>query len=195
LKRIVSLIFSILLVFAVFSDPVLTVKGQTRSCSVEPQTINVAEGDTFTVKIWIRNVDFGFMNSFYFILSWDPSQIQYVNLTLTLVEGWSSTSEVIHSDGYYLHASGPLHNPDTSWVTLTFRCLGAGTTQIMPKTAVIYVDGVGHGCDTLPATINQYVGTVGGISTPINKLEILTPCIALAGLIVVISAVIIKKRK
>ncbi|MGB6680925.1 MAG: hypothetical protein WBF08_06350, partial [Candidatus Bathyarchaeia archaeon] len=36
---------------------------------------------------------------------------------------------------------------------------------------------------------------VGGISTPINKLEILTPYIALAGLIIAVSAIVIKKRK
>ena len=37
---------------------------------------------------------------------------------------------------------------------------------------------------------------VGGITTPINKLEILTPYLALAGLIVVVSAVyVIKRRK
>ena len=38
--------------------------------------------------------------------------------------------------------------------------------------------------------------SIGGLSMPVNKLEILTPCIALAGLIAVISTVyIIKKRK
>jgi WD40 repeat protein len=40
------------------------------------------------------------------------------------------------------------------------------------------------------------VGAVGGIATSINKLEILTPYIALAGLIAVVSAVyVIKRRK
>jgi hypothetical protein len=72
------------------------------------------KGDTFTVKIWIRNVDSGYMNKFYFTLSWDNSQIEYVDRTLTLVEGWSPTSENILSENYYLQASGPLHNPDTS---------------------------------------------------------------------------------
>ncbi|MGB6681558.1 MAG: hypothetical protein WBF08_09600 [Candidatus Bathyarchaeia archaeon] len=36
---------------------------------------------------------------------------------------------------------------------------------------------------------------VGGVVTPVNKLEILAPYIALAGLIAVISAIVIKKRK
>lgn len=195
MKRIISLIFLILLVFAVFSGPIFAVKGQSRSCSVEPQTIDVLKGDTFTVKIWIRNVDSGDMDSFWFLLSWDPSQIQYVSRTLTLVDGWSPTSENIGLDGYHLHASGPLYNPDTSWVTITFRCLAAGTTQIIPVQAVIYVDVVGHGCATLPSTVNQYV-TVGGVSSPMNKLEIVAPYIAIAGLIAAVSAVyVIKRRK
>ena len=196
LKKIISLTFSILLVFAVFSGPILAVKGQSRSCSVEPQTIDVLKGDTFTVKIWIRNVDSGYMNNFYFLLSWDPSQIQYVSRTLTLVDGWSLTSEDIDLDGYSFHASGPLYNPDTSWVTITFRCLVAGTTQIMPETAVIFVDSIGQGCDVLPGTVNQYAVTVGGVSSPMNKLEIVAPYIAIAGLIAAVSTVyVIKKRK
>jgi len=44
-------------------------------------------------------------------------------------------------------------------------------------------------------TVSQH-GPVGGIITPINKLKILTPYLALAGLIAVVSAVyVIKKRK
>jgi hypothetical protein len=194
LKKIIFLIFSILLAFAILS-PIFAVKGQTRSCSVEPQTIDVMKGNTFTVKVWIRNVDSGYMNNFYFTLSWDPSQIEYVSRILTLVDGWYPTSETILSDYYVLYASGPLYNPDTSWVNITFRCLAAGTTQIMPGTAVIYVDRVGQGCDTLSSTVNQYA-TVGGVSYPMNKLEIVAPYTVIAGLIAAVSAgYIIKKRK
>jgi hypothetical protein len=45
-------------------------------------------------------------------------------------------------------------------------------------------------------TIKQGFGAVGGISTAVNKLEILTPYLALAGLIVAVSSVyVIKRRK
>ena len=37
--------------------------------------------------------------------------------------------------------------------------------------------------------------TVGGLVMPTNKLEILTPCLTLAGLIVAVSAVVAVKRR
>ncbi len=43
--------------------------------------------------------------------------------------------------------------------------------------------------------IYQSLGAVGGISTPINKLGVLTPYIVLAGLIAAVSSLIIKNRK
>jgi len=36
---------------------------------------------------------------------------------------------------------------------------------------------------------------VGGVASPINKLEIIAPYLALAGLIIAVSAIVIKKRK
>ena len=50
--------------------------------------------------------------------------------------------------------------------------------------------------DAMFRTYSFLSSTVGGISTPTNKLSLLTPYLALAGLIAVVSAVyVIKKRK
>ncbi|MFC1506523.1 hypothetical protein ACFLQ6_05560 [Thermoproteota archaeon] len=48
--------------------------------------------------------------------------------------------------------------------------------------------------DAMFRTYSFLSSTVGGISTPINKLEILTPYLALAGLIIAVSVIVIKKR-
>ena len=49
--------------------------------------------------------------------------------------------------------------------------------------------------EPVTVTVNQ-VAPVGGIVTPVDKLELLTPYIALAGLIIVVSTVyVIKRRK
>jgi len=45
------------------------------------------------------------------------------------------------------------------------------------------------------AVIDVAPAPVGGIVTPVNKLEILTPYLALAGLIVAVSAVVVVKRR
>jgi hypothetical protein len=49
----------------------------------------------------------------------------------------------------------------------------------------------------LKAAVTQTIepAPVGGLVTPTNKLEILTPYIALAGLITAISAVYVAKRR
>jgi hypothetical protein len=52
------------------------------------------------------------------------------------------------------------------------------------------------GTDQDPIIEYTIVGTVGGVASPVNKFEILTPFLALAGLIAVVSAIyVIKRRK
>lgn len=60
-----------------------------------------------------------------------------------------------------------------------------------------YQVGIPRGDDTIFRTFGsgQSPYAVGGITTPINKLELLTPYLALAGLIIAVSTVYIIKRR
>jgi len=64
-----------------------------------------------------------------------------------------------------------------------------------PSSQSTTIEAVGQNAPVLTAIYQSEATAVGGISTPINKLEILTPYLALAGLIIAVSAVMIKKRK
>ena len=83
---------------------------------------------------------------------------------------------------------------------LTFHCLEPGITEILVEGWADMLTGTAaplrFPLDPVIVTVNQGGHAVGGISTPVNKLEILTPYIALAGLIAAVSAVyVIKRRK
>jgi hypothetical protein len=89
---------------------------------------------------------------------------------------------------------------DREWLTVTFHCLGPGPSTISIDGSLELrelPDGSTFAgpVDTIKVTINQ-IAPVGGITTPVNKTEILTPYLALAGLIAAVStAYVIKKRK
>jgi hypothetical protein len=107
------------------------------------------------------------------------------------------------SEGKYFQMSintGEHVTVDREWLTVTFHCLGPGPSTIsidgslelreLPAGSTF--DGP---VDPIEVTINQ-IAPVGGVTTPVNKTEILTPYLALAGLIAVASTVyVIKKRK
>jgi hypothetical protein len=52
----------------------------------------------------------------------------------------------------------------------------------------------GQGIETMEISVNQF-GVIGGVATPINKLEVLTPYIALAGLIIAASTIFVIHRR
>ena len=67
-SSMVKILAVLLILVATWS--LLAVKGNfVRSCSVEPQTVDVVVGSTFSVQIWLRNLDTGYMTSFYFTIS------------------------------------------------------------------------------------------------------------------------------
>jgi hypothetical protein len=121
---------------------------------------------------------------------WDPTLID----ATTIPPG---------SEGKYFQMSintGEHVTVDREWLTVTFHCLGPGPSTIS-------IDGglelrelpagstFGGPVDPIEVTVNQ-IASVGGVTTPVNKTEILTPYLALAGLIIAVSTVyVIKKRK
>lgn len=192
-SRLLSALSVALLILAV-SAVTVSPNYENNWCSVEPQNQNVTVGNSFTVNVWIRKLLAGLMDHFYFHVSWDPSMIAYASRTLTLAPGWSATSETIDSDEYWLSAAGPLYNPDHSWVTITFRCLRPGTTQITPEICVIYVGTAGYGCGCLPGTVNQR-SIVGGYVTRVDRFAVFVPYLAFIGLVMTTALAIKMKAK
>ena len=95
--------------------------------------------------------------------------------------------------------NGIVITEDRRWETITFHCLAEGITTILVEGEADMATGAAGPqtfvLDPIEVTVYQS-DAVGGISTPVNKLAILTPYIALAGLIAAVStAYVIKKRK
>ena len=175
---------------------------------VEPRITNVTVSTTFTIDIWIRDLNGDFMQEFDFTITWDPDLMDIVSSmdhVLANDPNWIIKTQNINPalGTYRLNAwsglFGSAINQDLSWVTLTFHCRGVGSSPVNIQNTVIYRAATGaqeieH--EILKGAVTQEPGTpVGGYVTPINKLELLTPYLALAGLIIAVSAVIIKKRK
>ncbi|MFC1507363.1 cohesin domain-containing protein [Thermoproteota archaeon] len=164
--------------------------------TVEPPATNVTVSTEFTVDIWIRDLHVD-MSSFSFIVNWDPALMEYVSHeTYVQGNGWNLDGDVVGASTYGIDASGPAFGEDARWITITFHCLGEGSSWVD-----IGPSDIGGGAGSIPhsrggATLNQIEpAPVGGLTSPINKLELLAPYLILTGLIVAVSAVIIKKRK
>lgn len=96
-------------------------------------------------------------------------------------------------------AGSPPTSNSHDWVEVTFHCEGSGSSPInlVDVRLMIPSDGDLPIEQPLKGAVNQFeLAPVDGVTTPTNKLEILTPYIVLAGLIAAVSTVyIIKKRK
>ncbi|MGB6681299.1 MAG: hypothetical protein WBF08_08275 [Candidatus Bathyarchaeia archaeon] len=176
---------------------------------VEPRIITISVSSTFTIDIWIRDLSSDFMQEFDFTITWDPDLMEIVsNIDHVLANdpNWIIKTQILNpaSGTYRLNAwtglFGSPVNEDLSWVTLTFHCRGVGSSPVNIQNTVIYRAATGAqpiAHEVLKGAVTQEPATpVGGYVTPINKLEILTPYIAIAGLIAAVSAVyVIKRRK
>jgi hypothetical protein len=149
------------------------------------------------------------MQEFDFTITWDPTLMEYVshnNHVMTNDPNWIIKTETLDLvlGTYRLNAwsglFGSAINEDLSWVTLTFRCLGEGSSPINIQNTVIYRAATGAqeiAHEVLKGAVTQDPpAPVGGYVAPLNKLAIIAPYIALAGLIAAVSAVyVIKSRK
>jgi len=169
---------------------------------IEPSTITVMVCREFTVEIWIRAIPY-YMIGFDFRVEWDPTAMEYRYHT-TNDHGWPE----IHGVGAdYLWFGYP---PDTGhaitgddwWATITFHCLHEGTSIIIVESAdtVWLWDGVGEPFGVDPeyygATVHQYARAVGGVLTGTDKLAVLSPYLALIGLVGAVTvAVAVRRRK
>jgi hypothetical protein len=198
-----KLMIPVLLVFIIVLGSVSSCKGQLAKIAVEgPTTVAVCR--EFTVDIWIRELPAP-MISFNIRIEWDPDMMEYVRHVSHVVEnGWT-----LLGDGgapydptepfYYFaaQAEAPPSSQDASWVSITFHCLGSGVSEIRIEESDIEGGAAAIAWEPVNLEVTQVeVAPVGGVASPINKLTILTPYIALAGLIAVVSTVyVIKRRK
>ena len=184
----------------------------TPKWSLEPFSVNINPCQNFTLTLWIRDIPDGWaMTDFEFMIAWDPTLMEIVDFPIFLgeVRGWENISIPMNVTSNLrllgMQANGPQWTEDAAWFEFTFHCIGEGMSAVTlssPEVGTItLVALVGGGTVNLEpepfeVTVNQVEpAPVGGISTPVNKFEILAPYIVLAGLIAVVSAVIIKKRK
>ena len=91
---------------------------------------------------------------------------------------------------------------DASWLHLTFHCLVEGPATVTiasPNGIDIYVSDpqipVHTNPDPFDALVSQVPNAVGGLVMPTNKLEVVAPFAAFAGLMMGVSAIVLAKRR
>ncbi len=188
-------LFSALLLTVITSGlifPAMAINGVAKIAVEGPTAVGVSR--EFTVDVWIRDLPTA-MELFSTRIEWDPSMMEYVSHVSHVTEnGWTPLFFSQLPGLIILEASGSPFSEDASWISVTFHCLGPGISGIRVEESDIVSHDPPISWEGIDLEVHQTV-PVGGITTPINKLEILTPYIALAGLIIAVSTVIIKKRK
>ncbi len=157
----------------------------------------------FDIIIWIRDIPPGWMMTYFdLIAEWDPNDLEYIESEL--LTSWQGVGNIVNQQRWYGTSSDPSGwTEDAAWFRIRFHCLRGGAAQITvssPSGQTVQLKDLSGGFATVypesvTVTVNQ-VAPVGGIVTSVDKLEILTPYIALVGLIIAVSTVyVIKKRK
>jgi hypothetical protein len=171
---------------------------------MKPENIEIFTGDIFIIDIFVTDLTEP-MTFFVIQLPFDPDLMEIVSFENHAADnGYSIDTEGINNDVpfYFLRVVGPPFSEDALWTTLTFRCKSVGTYTL----GFIGDDFVGRfvlrneGGDIIESeiirsNIIQLDATVGGYVTSTNKLAIVAPYLVLAGLIIAVSAIVIKKRK
>jgi hypothetical protein len=167
--------------------------------ALEPEGTSITVSNTFDVKVWIRDLTVPMMR-FTFAIGWDPTLIEYVeheNFVGAL--GWTVETEQISPSGslmyYNLVAHGDSYSEDAIWAVITFHCLGEGSTTIKAEGFIWDQPGLKIPLDPAASIVNQLPNPVGGVVMSTNKLEIVAPFAALAGLVIAVSAVVVVKKR
>jgi hypothetical protein len=192
--RLHKLLLSVLLLAVIVSGLSLPVSAPANAkIAVEGPTA-VGVSTEFTVDVWIRDLPVP-MVQFNTRIEWDPSMMEYVSHVSHVTEnGWTPLFFSQLPGLIILEAEGPPFSQDASWITVTFHCLRSGISELVIEESGISSEDPSIPFERINLEVNQ-VAPVGGVTAPINKLEMLTPYIALAGLIIAVSAIVIKKRK
>lgn len=159
--------------------------------------IDVIAGSTFSVDVWTRDVPEPGLVDFHFKIVWNSELIAFVSRDVR-DHGFGVLGEVIGSDSYEMELASPFpHSPfegDASWVTLTFRCLGEGSSEIIVPLARGYYGDYGHELEftSQNAMINQKFA-----SSSSGAAVTMAPWLVAFGLVVSVAvvAVILVSRK
>jgi hypothetical protein len=165
-----------------------------------PSSVNVST--EFDIIIWIRDIPPGWMMTYFDLnAEWDPDDLEYIESEL--LTSWQGVGNIVNQQRWYGTSSDPSGwTEDAAWFRIRFHCLRGGAAQITvssPSGQTVQLKDLSGGFapvnpEPVTVTVNQ-VAPVGGIVTPVDKLEILTPYLALAGLIAVVSAVYVMRRR
>jgi hypothetical protein len=193
-----------------FSKPVTGQLGPPK-LSVDPSSITTNISTEFSIDILITDIpENNRMEGVYIRAAWLRAAMDRVGEKTNQPAGWGVASLVAPMSmplppedwiSFDFSMDGTYVTEDRRWVTITFHCAGAGITTILVEgTADMSTVGAGpqtFELEPIEITVNQIdARPVGGLVMPTNKLEILTPYLALAGLIVAVSAVVaVKKRR
>jgi hypothetical protein len=203
--KLSSPILNMLLIILCFSALSSSVNAQTLAELDGPSGVGVCT--QIPIKLWIDHPDDP-LGSFELKIKYDPEQVEFKDgLGIALRPGWILWFMEVYDDTVFLkitaEQSNFIYEPQTrDYVMLldSFHCIAVGKTGIQIEEITLYTDirGGGRsisGFQTIDIQIQQ-TKPVGGTLISVNKIALLTPCLALAGLIAVLSTVyIIKKRK
>lgn len=129
--------------------------------------------------------------------------VEYVeHENYVVARGWTvSDEDIAPFDSlmrYTLLASGDPYGEDAPWVLITFHCLGEGssTIEVSGWVSDTLRDQDKTFPDSVEIPVNQVPpAPVGGVLMPVNKLNVITPYLALAGLVAVVSTVIVARKR
>ncbi len=167
----------------------------------------------FDIIIWIRDIPSGWGLVYLDIgTDFDPNDLEYIECEFLGDgrPGWTGncflnspgSAEGGGSDARIFPASR--WTEDAAWLRFRFHCLREGPAPItVSRYEFLYIENLADGrrdnvfLEPVTVIVNQIEpAPVGGVASPINKLEILTPYLALTGLIIAVSTVyVIKRRK
>ena len=198
-------ILSLSLTSPVFADP-----PYYPNVIVNPTSISPGVSTTFSIVFSVEDIPSGYGLTYVgIVLTWPSPDMELVSGAegASLPPGWKVSfgdfteippgSEKKHFQLSY--DTGEPVTVEREWLTVTFHCLRPGPSMITVDGGVDIRElpegsTTGEGIETIEITVNQ-LSPIGGVTTPVNKTAILTPYLALAGLIITVSAVVIKKRK
>jgi hypothetical protein len=204
---LVTLILSLVLTPA----PVTATDGVPPSLEIDPHpTITATVSTQFSIQIWIRNIPEGYSMTFFDLhVSWDPTQMELVSHQefVPLGKIWNIHSNPMGEGVFFIEAEANQQSDytdvDMAWASFTFHCLSEGSSKIalsspIFETVTLFKDG--NFFEVNPASFEVICNQVpprpvGGIVMPTDKLAIMTPYLALAGLVIAVSAIVVVKRR
>jgi hypothetical protein len=185
------------------SKPVLT---------LEKVPASIAPSSIFQVEVWIRGIPDGYdLESFECQVWFDATLVERVDIETFPKSGFVTSAFPPDMFRVFISAWWENGNPefgeDAVWAIITLHCLGVGesmiTVEAQDESGVPYTIYLTDGAQTFhvdppPYSVpcnQRYPQSVGGIYASNNKLSILTPYIALVGLIGAVSTIFVIVKK